>query len=471
MPFGIPVPIPQFGLTSEGDVRNVLVVVIDDLGREQIRSSGKAADSAGFAPQPNLDALAARGVTFTRAYSAPACSMTRACAQTGRYGFHGGWGSLIESSQQPILLDETCLPRMITQATGGVTRSACFGKWHVSTFANGRERHPVLSGYERWRGSLRNLERGSEDYYSWNRVEDDRGGPGPVVRRCDRWAVSQNVDDCLEWVSEVKENWFAWVALNVPHTPYQRPPAGLYDESLYSLPTRDPANSAIGTVTPYFKAMIQAMDTEIGRLLDGLGADVLGSTYVIVLADNGTTGGVVHSPYSAAHAKGTVYELGCNVPLIVAGPTVDLPGRSCSELVHVVDLPKTIVELLGGDWTKVTTKTPYDGVSFRNFVESRSAPVGRASVYLETFSPNGPNLNAAADGQRAMVGPQYKLVWKQPGVTLPDTTSPVSEFYDLLADPNETVNLTPAGSTAPLTAPQLAQYNSLASAAATLLST
>lgn len=471
MPLAPPTPVPKFGLTSEVDVRNVILLILDDIGREQIRSSGKAADSGGFAPQPVLDALAARGVTFTRAYSTPACSMTRACAHAGRYGFHGGWGGLIESSEQPVLLTETCLPRMITQATDGAVRSGMFGKHHISTFANGRERHPVEIGFERYRGCLRNLERGSEDYYSWNRYSQDRGQAEATVTRCNTWAPSQTFQDALDWIREVGEPFFAWIALNTPHTPHQRPPEHLYDTTTYVLPTRDPPSQSLGTLTPYFKAMIQAADTDIGLFLEALGQDILGNTYVIVIGDNGTTASVVNSPYTASHAKSTVYEGGCNIPMIVAGPTVALPGRRNSALIHCVDLPRTIVELLGGDWNLVSTLTPYDGVSFRDAIESAGSLGSRTSLYLEIFSPNGPNLNAASAGSRAIVGQQYKLIWKQPGTAFPYTSAPVSEFYDLLADENELTNLTPTGGTGTLTGPQLAAYSALASTVTSLLST
>src|SRR5690348_16305748 len=228
MPRSVPIgdPLPQFGgMTSEVDVRNVILVVIDDLGVEQVRSSGKPADAAGFAPQPTLDALAARGVSFSRFYTAPACSMTRAKAKTGRHEFHTGMGGLAESTEQPLLLAETCLPRMIDLSTAGAVRCWMTGKHHISTFANGRERHPVLIGYEYWAGSLRNLERGSEDYYSWNRFEDRRGWPQAHVTRCNEWAPRQNFADALAWIREGPEPFFCWIAVYVPHTPYQRPPA------------------------------------------------------------------------------------------------------------------------------------------------------------------------------------------------------------------------------------------------------
>lgn len=453
---------------------NLILWIDDDRGREQVRLSGRAADAAGYPPQPTWDSLAARGVTFTRAYSMPACSMTRANGLTGRYGFHTGLGGLAEGTAQPLLLDELCLPQMLKQASEGAVRTAAFGKWHVSTFANGAAKHPCAVGFEQWSGSLRNLERGSEDYYSWNRWEHRQGWGRALVERNTTWTPTQMVDDALAWLATIgaDEQFFLWLAPNAPHVPYQRPPEGLYDPELYPLATRDaPAGAGLSVNTPYFKAMQQASDSEFGRLLNALPNNLKGNTYVVAGADNGTSPGVVNAPYNSAMSKSTVYELGCNVPLVIAGPGVDLPGRKCSEMVHWVDLPRTFVELMGYSWSDVSGyRTPYDGVSAATLVSSRTATSQRANTYLEIFSPNGANLHAAAAGSRAIMDTQYKLVWRGSSTTFPQT-SPASEFYDLAVDPLELSNLTPAGSTAGLTAPQLARWTALTVVAGTLLST
>ena len=78
----------------------------------------------------------------------------------------------------------------------------------------------------------------------------------------------------------------------------------------------------------YFYAMIEAMDTLIGRLLASLDSETRENTYVIFLGDNGTSSNVISAPFRAGRAKGTIYEGGVNVPLIITGPGVHGGGVS-----------------------------------------------------------------------------------------------------------------------------------------------
>src|SRR5205085_1119296 len=103
----------------------------------------------------------------------------------------------------------------------------------------------------------------------------------------------------------------------------------------------------------YFEAMTEAMDTEIGRLLSAVTRT---NTHIIFLGDNGTPAQVVQPPYSATHAKDTLYEGGIKVPLVISGPAVASPNRTNDTLVHAVDLFATILEMAGiSNVTSLTT--------------------------------------------------------------------------------------------------------------------
>lgn len=450
---------------------NVLVLIGDDQGREQLRPYGTLASAPKLL---SIERLCAGGVRFGRFWSMPACSMTRAALETGRYSFHTGIGGLVESTQQPVLPLEVLLPRGLKRATGNAYACGKFGKHHISTSANRRGKHPIDCGWDIYQGSLRNLERASESYYSWNR-QDWRMQDGEVVgsvKRCNVWAPTQNVNDALAWINVQSGPWLAWVAFNTPHTPYMRPPAGTYDETAYVLPTLDSPGGASDFA--YFKAMQQSMDFEIGRLRAGMLPSVWANTVVIYLADNGTTANVVEPPFDPAHAKGTCYELGVGCPLIVSGPGVSLPGRSSAELVHAVDLYKTVVELCQGDFSLCQTLTPFDGVSFGNVLASATAPSLRTTMYTETFTPNGANLNAATAGQRAIMNNAgYKLLTFATGVSFPQLggAGVGAELYNLNVSPNETANLLSNGDPAALTGADASNYAALVASYQTLLST
>ncbi len=81
--------------------------------------------------------------------------------------------------------------------------------------------------------------------------------------------------------------------------------------------------------------MIEAMDTELGRLLAQVDRT---TTTIIFLGDNGTPNEVTAKPYKPDHAKLRVYEQGVKVPMIVAGAAVKDPGRQVTGLVNTVDL-------------------------------------------------------------------------------------------------------------------------------------
>src|SRR4029434_103993 len=112
-----------------------------------------------------------------------------------------------------------------------------------------------------------------------------------------------------------------WLAFNAGHAPFHKPPDGLH--------SYDSLSGTQGDITanprPYYEAMIEAMDTEIGRLLSQVD---INDTTVLFIGDNGTPARVIQMPFSNARGKDTLYEGGVRVPFIVAGSGVVNPGRS-----------------------------------------------------------------------------------------------------------------------------------------------
>ncbi len=121
---------------------NVLILVADDLGVNLVGAYAKGADPA---PTPNIDALAARGVLFRRAWSNPLCSPTRATIQTGRYSFRTGIGWLIPVLHKGPALDPSkmTLPDLLGSRAGYAT--AAFGKWHLGNRSNGGMLSPIVA--------------------------------------------------------------------------------------------------------------------------------------------------------------------------------------------------------------------------------------------------------------------------------------------------------------------------------------
>ena len=381
---------------------NVLLVVLDDIGVD-----GVAAYREGTAPAPTptLDGLAARGVLFRNAYAAPSCTPTRAALHTGRHGFRTGIGS----PPGQLSLAETALPEILPSTYA----SALIGKWHLG----GGRNQPNATGWDHFAGSRSGA---VADYYNWSKTTNGQ------TTTSTNYATSENVDDAIAWIRAQSSPWVLSLNFNAPHSPYHEPPAALHT---YDLTGQRPRQNP----KLFYRAMLQALDTELGRLLTSLGSTTLANTNVIVLGDNGTPNNILDLPFRAP-GKGSVYEAGVNVPLIVAGPSVVSPGREVTGLVHAVDLFHSIAELVGVDArAAVPANVPLDGISIVPYLRNATQAPLRELLYVEQFGNN-------TDDQRAARGSRYKLI------EFVDAGG--EALFDLQADPFEQNSLLPGTRTA-----------------------
>ena len=399
---------------------NVLLIVADDLGVDAL---GLYSPTASHAPTPHLDQLAQQGITFQKAYSNPTCSTTRATIQTGRYSFRTGVGSIVQNNPNlpwyhALQLQETTLAEMLDAGTGSSYDHAAIGKWHLGNDTVGGALAPNWAGYDRFSGILYNVayQAGHPMPYShWDRVVN---GAMSVSMN---YAATEKVNQALSWINARTRPWFCYLAFNLPHEPFHRPPAHLHT---YSLPK--PRPDAGDDVLPYYQAMVQAMDTEIGRLLNQLD---LSNTHVIFVGDNGTPQSATRPPFDPAKAKGTVYEGGTHVPLIIRSPAGIAQGRRVNALVNTTDLFATVAELAGVD-TATLNLPRLDSKSLVPYLQNPARRGLRRFVYTERFSPNGAQM--PPEWSRAVRDRRYKLVAQR------DATGVITqEFYDLSSDPLE----------------------------------
>jgi hypothetical protein len=166
--------------------------------------------------------------------------------------------------------------------------------------------------------------------------------------------------------------------------------------------------------------MLEAMDTELGRFLSHV--DWVDTT-VIFLGDNGPQRVTIEPPFNRAHGKGSVYEGGVNVPLIVRGQAVPASrrGRQSQALVQATDLFATVLEIADA------SGSAEDSVSLVPYLLDPSRASVRPWVYTELFLPNGGPIDPATH-LRAARGTRYKVV--RNGLE-------ADELYDLLLDPFE----------------------------------
>ncbi|MBM3858785.1 MAG: hypothetical protein FJ395_03940 [Verrucomicrobia bacterium] len=420
-------------INLQGAANNILLIILDDYGVDSSPLYNTNA-AAVFPPTPNLTTLAQSGVIFQNAYVQPVCSPTRACLLTGRYGFRTGVGQVFGlTGGTPLAASEFTLPEAFAANASLGYQCAQFGKWHL---AAGQSSPNIVGAWPLFKGPIMGA---IPDYSNWQKVTCGTGVT-TVQEAITNYAPTEMVNDALAWIAQrdaAGQPWFAWVALNPPHTPLHKPPNDLHSYDWLPGTTQHINNYP----RLYWHAMMEAVDTEIGRLLAGVDR---AKTHVIFLGDNGTTSDVIQPPYVAERAKGTLYEGGIKVPMFISGPAVPNPGRTNTALVQAVDLFPTILELCGINVAAtVPATTTIDGRSLLPLLRNETETTPRYA-YADLF---GDSI-ASTDAGKALRNTQYKLIRFQSGT---------EAFYDLLADPAENSPLDLAG----LTDVQRANYYSL----------
>lgn len=347
---------------------------------------------------PNIQTLCDSGLVFENAYSAPVCSPTRATIMTGQYGFRTGVGAAIPPNGTNGL-DSSVTSLFDVIADTGYS-SNLLGKWHLAG-AGASLNHPSEFGVSDYWGLFKG---GVRDYNAWDAVTN-----GAEVK-VDEYATTAITNRALDWIGAQEEPWFLWLAYNAPHTPFHLPPSELHSSG--DLPTDEA--SIDDNPLPYYNAMLEALDTEIGRLLGTLDDD----TIVIFIGDNGSPNQVVGEIFGDHKAKATIYEGGTHVPLIVAGPGIE-PGRT-EAFVETVDLFTTIAGMAGAEAPAV------DGYDFAPALTGKD--LTRDFIYVEHFLEDRSDAKPSDVFGWALREGDYKLV------AIEDTEF---ELYDLAADPRE----------------------------------
>src|SRR5690606_34656802 len=133
----------------------------------------------------------------------------------------------------------------------------------------------------------------TDSRFSWTKFVNGQAQLVP------RYVTSENADDALGWIGQTAEPWFCYLAFHPTREPWHAPPAILHT---ITLPHVDPRWEP----RPFYKAAVQAMDAEIGRLFASMDPDVLSRTTVIFLGDNGTPREVTAPPFDPQRTKLTV---------------------------------------------------------------------------------------------------------------------------------------------------------------------
>ncbi|MCB9663815.1 MAG: sulfatase-like hydrolase/transferase [Alphaproteobacteria bacterium] len=402
---------------------NFLVVVLDDVGLDQVGAFGMGADPPAL---PTLDALAAEGVRFTSAYVSPVCSPTRAMLLTGRYGRRTGIGRTVDprSARVELPADEVGLAEVLATAPVPYD-SAVVGKWHLAgpRTPSGLD-HPATMGFRHARTAVGNLGPESQvvarnAYRLWPRVVDG------VEVMVDRDATEVQTEDAVALLGELQEPWLMWLAYNAPHAPW------IDDDGKHAPVAR-------------YRAMLEGVDAGLGRVLASLDPAERARTLVVVVSDNGTPGAIVSALYEDYGAKGEVVDLATRVPWILAGAGVQARGEVSRALVHAVDLFPTLASLAGIDPEAPAEGTAWpeelDGRSFAHLLRTPDA-AHRDHVYLEHFGPNGVRRQRRSDRRAVRTATHLQVRLRGARDALfaypPDSLEPGPDLLAPEAEPDE----------------------------------
>ncbi|MFK5974076.1 MAG: sulfatase-like hydrolase/transferase [Flavobacteriaceae bacterium] len=335
---------------------NILLIIADDMGLDA--TPGYALGSTKPI-MPNIQNLIDTGIRFTNFWANPTCTPTRSAILTGKYGFRinmtqvGDVLSTSETSLQDYLTDNSTYS------------NALIGKWHLSTNAS----HPNTMGVGYYAGLLSGA---AQSYTDWNFTEN-----GQMLSSTE-YMTTKFSNLAIDWLDKQSDPWFLWLAYTAPHTPFHLPPANLHTQTgLSSNQTSIDANPL-----PYYMAMLEAMDTEIGRVLSSLNAEELDNTLIIFIGDNGSPNQVVQE-YNSNRVKGTVYQGGINVPLIIAGEGVTRNNSTEAALINSTDLFATIASIAG-----ISVSNTNDSQSFIGLLTDENSST-RDYVYAEIGKSSG----------------------------------------------------------------------------------
>ena len=292
---------------------NVLLIIADDLGLDA---------TAGYnignqkPIMPTLQKLINSGIKFNNVWSNPVCTPTRGTILTGKYGYR----TSVLKVDDVLSTSEISIFKNLKNNTN--YNSAFIGKWHLSGKPSDRN-HPNNMGIDYYAGILGG---GVSDYFNWTLSKNGQNS------NVNQYITSVFTDEAINWITSQNSSWFLCLSYNAPHTPFHLAPTNLHSQG--ALPSDNV--SIEQNPLPYYFSMIEAMDTEIGRLLESIGSDVVNNTTIIFIGDNGTPNQVAQQ-YNPRRVKGTLYKGGINVPMIVSGNKVTRSNDSDDSLINTTD--------------------------------------------------------------------------------------------------------------------------------------
>jgi len=450
---------------------NVILFLVDDMGWMDTSVNGSQ-----YYATPNMERLAKRAMRFTSAYATPLCSPTRACILSGKSSLHHGITTPAGHSpprarelpntaplSKPFIypITQTYLePSEYTLAEAlrdSGRHTAHLGKWHLGLT---RPHWPEQQGFDVAFHS--HPDPGPPSYFSPYGVKPD-GEPGNrkhVGTITDgptgEYITDRLTDEAVKFITDHRERPFF---LNLWHYGVHGPWGFKEDYAKQFMSRTDPRGKQ---GNPIMAAMLKSVDESLGRLLDTLDElQLADNTIIIFFSDNGGNdfSNVAGAEQQAKEqrqppaselrknwlkygnnlpptnnaplraGKGTTYEGGVRVPLMIAWPGVVQPGSTSDALVHATDLYPTLLDALA---IPPNAAQKIDGVSLVPVLK-QTGPLAREAVF--TYFPH--SVLGVPPAVTVRSGDWKLIRFYETNESHPD----LRELYNLRDDLGETKNL------------------------------
>ncbi len=322
------------GAAPAAEKPNFILILVDDMGFTDLGCSGSA-----YYETPNIDRLATEGMRFTHATSAcTVCSPTRAAVLTGKYparlhvtdwiaGHKRPFAKLrVPDWTQHLPLEENTLAEALR---GSGYATGVIGKWHLG----GAGFEPARQGFE---VNIGGDHRGQPpSYFSPYNIPSIPDGPKG------EYLTDREGAEAEKFIEANRDRpFFLYLPRYAVHTPLQARPELVEKYRAKSKPGAPHQN-------PVYAAMIESLDASVGRILGKLEAlGIAGRTVVIFSSDNGGLLRSTSNPPARA-GKGSAYEGGVRVPLLVRWPGAAKPGSTSDAPVMSIDFFPTLLEIAG----------------------------------------------------------------------------------------------------------------------------
>jgi len=477
---------------------NVIVILADDLGIVDINAYAArftdASTSQMYYETPNLDRLTREGLAFSQAYACHLCSPARASLLTGKYAARVGfttavggtvrtfynqaiepptgyvaqdalvWQDKIEIEQALLNgttrdalasghpsdqgQDETTLAEAMTEH-----ESAFIGKWHVGGHGS-KGWQPADQGFE----EISYFDEGGSPYFNWRGVWDNdqklypkmpqskllRGKSGGYLGN--DYLTDELTEHAVDYLqrqadSQRKTNkpFFLYFCHFAVHTPFQGP-----SEEVAYFEQKD-SRGWNGHNNAVYAAMLRRLDVSVGRILDTLEETGLDdNTIIVFMSDNG---GVMYTdPVATNNApfkggKGTHFEGGIRVPLVIRHQGNVAANRWCNVPVDCNDIFPTVLELAGYSVSDYIKPDGIDGRSIAPLIEDPSNAKGEYSrdTFFQHYPLNvivkNPEDGLPSAPSSAIRSGNWKLIFDWSGAL---------RLYNVAEDPYEQNDLSEA---------------------------